>query len=749
MGSSGKVVNLVVGKEVTAIGSQFQKSYIGTPTAKLSLTLEEGSKLSSVGDNAFKDNTFFVSIDLSNAGDVSYGINAFDGVANLTEFSSNAGKAVLKSLSFANLKKLEKLNWNASTTDLGWTPPTLSVNYRYNIANNASTVAHDLANPSMTAGYVWNLTHYAISKVNYSAASTSHNSNLVYDFPATAVSDHPFYNLGSQTSAGTAIAFSNANSIDSYMFTSGIQMVETRDTSVPVVRTITSTPYYKDSPSIPLRVSTYFYNSSNAWAYQQATISNTTTTMNTTVTIIPGVKKQYATNIKINSIQTGADDNLKTVGSNVIGSINYDLSKYSNSAIVTSHAFSGKAYTASKPAEITSSLPWIVFRWDNNSGYYYNYQVIYWMTGSAYNSMTGNWLGGWNYSHGGSGRLSYYGFANAASGKVGLTNTIGSTVTVKLADHGLTGDYSWTVSCTPILSDESYSDADKSLSSGISYVLLNSLATSSTISDYCFAGEDSLATVYLGAGVATIEHNAFFSKKNPVGTMYIYGHDSSSAVAQQDGIKTNNSYAITWLPDAKDLGRYINHYQIGDAVTAYLFEQVDGTYVINLVGTGATYDTYTDTNTPGWVSDYRTKVSKVIVDDTVTSVGPYLFYGHTALTSVQFGSGLTSIGAHAFGNCTGLDTFTVPATLTSVGERILEGAAVKTVYYNANTEDAYHSMSGCDANEIILGANVTKIGDGTLGDISGDFFVEAGEALNIQKRASHTEKQNPHRKIEV
>jgi len=265
-----------------------------------------------------------------------------------------------------------------------------------------------------------------------------------------------------------------------------------------------------------------------------------------------------------------------------------------------------------------------------------------------------------------------------------------------------------------------------------------------TINSGAFIGAKSLSQVYLAGTVENIQA-IVFNTRNTASTdkIYVYGKSAASEFTTSTGLTANNDMGIEYRKDAKDLGRYINHYTIGDAVTAYLFETDPDQYLINIVGTGPTFNTYTASNRPGWAASYANKVTQLIVDDTVTSVGPYLFYGHTALTSVQFGTGLISIGAHAFGNCTGLDSFTVPATLTSVGERILEGAAVKKVYYNANTEDAYHSMSGCDAEEIILGANVTKIGDGTLGDISGKFFVAQGNTHLFVNEYGHLLSRNP------
>lgn len=165
MGSEGNVVNLVVGKEVTSISGQFQKTYIGTPTAKLSLTLEEGSKLSSIGTDAFKNNTFFVSIDLSNAAqDMTLGNNAFNNLTSLHTFKTGTGVLTLGTDALSNLSYCENFDLNSKTTSIktdlifstaavpltytsktnyrfyatGWANWTRYNNYYYNHANSAT-----------------------------------------------------------------------------------------------------------------------------------------------------------------------------------------------------------------------------------------------------------------------------------------------------------------------------------------------------------------------------------------------------------------------------------------------------------------------------------------------------------------------------------------------------------------------------------------------------------------------------------
>lgn len=695
MGSSGKVVNLVVGKEVTAINGQFQKTYIGTPTASLSLTLEEGSKLSSIGNDAFKDNTFFVSIDLSNAGqDMTMGQNAFNNLSNLHTFKTGTGKLKLNKESLANLKNCKEFYHNCTEMDISGTIP-FSLSFTNPTTAWSGTAATAATSPSFNPTFTWNgwTCNYSQNRYNYPSASSAANVSLStlslsvtrtynpsYQFAGYT---HPLMNLGNSVGCKVILG-ANTKKVADSLFSSGLRYTITSNLSampysVPAsvtfpAKTITTTVYATSGPSDRPTTSSYWQvrNDSITIPAQTFNLSLSTTFAAATDTDIIS----YSSGIKVVSVSSAG--NVSEIGQFAFGLDDRTITSTTTVSIAPKFTITG-AY-------------------GNWNGYY--------ASGSSYFNGSGQ------------------GTRLAGSASVPAANiAVPGTTTVVWSNEAPVYKVDTTVTPT----------------SSVQTVNLGTVSTAAAIRSGAFGYNALLNKVVIGSGFNTIETNAFHGV-HASSTAYILGKSSNTFKPDSNNGLTSGGNSslgnIVYLPDAKDLGWYIAHYQIGDAVTAYLFEQIDGTYIINIVGTGATYDTYTASNTPGWHATYGTKVSKVIVDDTVTGVGPYLFYGHTALTSVQFGTGLTSIGAHAFGNCTGLDSFTVPATLTSVGERILEGAAVKTVYYNANTEDAYHSMSGCDANEIILGANVTKIGDGTLGDISGDFFVEAGEAL--RRKASFT-----------
>jgi hypothetical protein len=813
MGSSGKVVNLVVGKEVTSIGSQFQKAYIGTPTAKLSLTLEEGSKLSSIGNDAFKDNTFFVSIDLSNAGNLTMGTSAFNNVSNLTEFSTNKGTLTLNTLALGNLKKLQTLNWNASSTTLNWTTglaTTVTFTSGATTANPASSsgtisVSKDIvaSTYSSASGYgtysgsyvyygnmTWTMTgagtQTGTSNQSATGPAATSTTKATYAWSGTDnTGNHPLYNMSSSVSAGATVNLGDTVvSVPNYLFTTGIYAFETKTGTLTRSYTAKGSATYSKASNQstsgattaanirnnPNSYDVYLYNSgynnsygwyiqkANATAVKLTTTVSGTMTVTTTVTqscaITEGVKVSNPTNINVGRVNSQSKQ-LTSIGQSAFGWIQIPITSANDdlpSAQVTS-TFTVATPTVTATRTSTSQTLAKAKQLGNTNNaiqIYYNYNGSNWGSHGCLYVYRYNTSNTWQYTTLATGysytSWTYPGVSNLSSYNATVvgTNGMGLQVTTKATDSitvsltsstinipaSTTTTKVWSTVNNTVTAGSSTGSNGMPAGSVLKIANFGIAGPNMTINSGAFIGAKILEQVYLAGTVENVNAIAF-STRNTGSTdkIYVYGKSAIGEFTTSTGLSAQNDLAVEYRKDAKDLGRYINHYQIGAPVYAYLFETDPDKYLINIVGTGATYDTYTASNSPAWAASYAGKVTQLIVDDTVTGIGPYLFYGHTALTTVQFGTGLTSIGAHAFGNCTGLDSFTVPATLTSVGERILEGAAVKTVYYNANTEDAYHSMSGCDANEIILGANVTKIGDGTLGDISGDFFVEAGEAL--------------------
>ena len=79
------------------------------------------------------------------------------------------------------------------------------------------------------------------------------------------------------------------------------------------------------------------------------------------------------------------------------------------------------------------------------------------------------------------------------------------------------------------------------------------------------------------------------------------------------------------------------------------------------------------------------QLESVTIDATAGKIGLEMFYGCTALRSVEFTenavASLTSIDARAFGDCTALTSFTIPANVTTMGKEVFSGwLATQTIH---------------------------------------------------------------------
>ena len=75
-------------------------------------------------------------------------------------------------------------------------------------------------------------------------------------------------------------------------------------------------------------------------------------------------------------------------------------------------------------------------------------------------------------------------------------------------------------------------------------------------------------------------------------------------------------------------------------------------------------------------------VSKVTIEDGITGIGNYAFFGCTGLTNVSIPNSVTSIGSRAFFGCTGLTSVTIPNSVTDIGFLAFDG----TPWYNAQPD---------------------------------------------------------------
>ena len=88
--------------------------------------------------------------------------------------------------------------------------------------------------------------------------------------------------------------------------------------------------------------------------------------------------------------------------------------------------------------------------------------------------------------------------------------------------------------------------------------------------------------------------------------------------------------------------------------------------VLTISGTGAMKDwANSSSNTAPWFGK-RTKITSVVINEGVTSIGEYAFHSHAKIRSAEISNTVTSIGTYAFGDCTALTSINIPASVTNI-----------------------------------------------------------------------------------
>ena len=74
-------------------------------------------------------------------------------------------------------------------------------------------------------------------------------------------------------------------------------------------------------------------------------------------------------------------------------------------------------------------------------------------------------------------------------------------------------------------------------------------------------------------------------------------------------------------------------------------------------------------------------VTELVIPDSVTSIGDYVFYGCGSLTSINIPDSVTSIGSDAFWSCCSLTSINIPNSVTSIGYMAFGGCDSLTGVY--------------------------------------------------------------------
>ena len=115
---------------------------------------------------------------------------------------------------------------------------------------------------------------------------------------------------------------------------------------------------------------------------------------------------------------------------------------------------------------------------------------------------------------------------------------------------------------------------------------------------------------------------------------------------------------------------------------------------------------------PPW-SSYKNEITKVVIDNYVSRIGSFAFYGFGKIETVEIGDSVMTIGTSAFNCCTSLKSVRIPDTVHSIGQNTFSGccALEEVVISNNLTEIMNSTFEKCSAlKKVTIPGSVASIG---------------------------------------
>ncbi|MBR6270860.1 MAG: leucine-rich repeat domain-containing protein [Lachnospiraceae bacterium] len=174
-------------------------------------------------------------------------------------------------------------------------------------------------------------------------------------------------------------------------------------------------------------------------------------------------------------------------------------------------------------------------------------------------------------------------------------------------------------------------------------------AALASIGAYAFSNCSGLTDLtFTGSSAPTIAGTGF----NTVKAKALYPENAAWAEFAKNGY----GGAIYWTtnPEEEIIG--------GSCGNQAAWILVDGT--LTLYGQGGVRSYGAKTQVPWY--EYREQITRIVVEDGITSLGNYQFMGCENVTEVYLSNTLRKICVNAFSTCRSLTTITIPATVTDI-----------------------------------------------------------------------------------
>ena len=139
--------------------------------------------------------------------------------------------------------------------------------------------------------------------------------------------------------------------------------------------------------------------------------------------------------------------------------------------------------------------------------------------------------------------------------------------------------------------------------------------------------------------------------------------------------------------------------------------------VLTIYGTGE-MNNYTDWSPASWYS-HRARITSVVIEDGVTTIGSYAFRGCYQMTDVTIGGSVVSIGKYAFYSCSALRDLEIPGSVTSIGMYAFSicGSLETVVIGNGVADIGDWAFRSCESlTSVTIPESVATFGKGVFGD---------------------------------
>ena len=184
---------------------------------------------------------------------------------------------------------------------------------------------------------------------------------------------------------------------------------------------------------------------------------------------------------------------------------------------------------------------------------------------------------------------------------------------------------------------------------------------------------------------------------------YPYRSDVKKVVIE-DGITDIGPYAFRDCIGLRELTLPISISAIGSDYNCPAFYGCTNIEKVTFTpGTGKGYEYAVDYygRTP---CNYSSAALEVVIEDGVTSIGKYTFYGCSSLVSVTIPDSVTSIGSDAFYGCSSLVSVTIPDSVTRINSSVFSGCSslASVTIPDSVTSIDHRAFYGCSSLTSII-----------------------------------------------